>query len=47
MRNGSMLATVAQQAGKIGAIGIETADKIPKGEKVEEYTPVDLKLITK
>ena len=47
VEDGSMLATVAQQAGKIGAIGVETADKILKGEKVDEYTPVDLKLITK
>lgn len=47
VQDGSMLATVAQQAGKIGAVGIEAADKIIKGEKVDEYTPVDLKLITK
>lgn len=47
VQNGSMLATVAQQAGKIGSIGVETADKILKGEKVEEYTPVALKLILK
>ncbi len=47
VQDGSMLATVAQQAGKIGAIGVETADKILKGGKVSEYTPVALKLITK
>lgn len=47
VQNGSMLATVAQQARKIGAVGVEAADKILKGEKVDEYTPVDLKLITK
>ena len=47
VNDGSMLATVAQQAGKIGAIGVETADKILKGQKVAEYTPVALKLITK
>ncbi len=47
VQDGSMLATVAQQAGKIGAIGVETADKILKGENVSEYTPVALKLITK
>ncbi len=47
VQDGSMLATVAQQAGKIGAVGVEAADKILKGEKVDEYTPVDLKLITK
>ncbi|MCP4342077.1 MAG: ribose ABC transporter substrate-binding protein RbsB [Desulfobulbaceae bacterium] len=47
VQDGSMLATVAQQAGKIGAIGVETADTILKGGKVGEYTPVELKLITK
>ena len=47
VKDGSMLATVAQQAGKIGSIGVETAHKILKGEKVSEYTPVALKVITK
>ena len=47
VQDGSMLATVAQQAGKIGAVGVEAADKILKGEAVDEYTPVALKLITK
>lgn len=47
VKDGSMLATVAQQAGKIGSIGVETAHKILKGEKVSKYTPVALKVITK
>lgn len=47
VKDGSMLATVAQQAGMIGSIGVETADKILKGQKVDEYTPVALKVITK
>lgn len=47
VQNGSMLATVAQQAGKIGEIGVETADKVLKGGQFDEYTPVALKLITK
>lgn len=47
VNDGSMLATVAQQAGMIGALGVETADKILKGEEVPEYTPVPLKLIQK
>lgn len=47
VNSGQMLATVAQQAGKIGSIGVETADKILKGEAVEEYTPVALQVITK
>jgi ribose transport system substrate-binding protein len=47
VKDGSMLATVAQQAGKIGSMGVEVADKILKGESVAEYTPVALKIITK
>ncbi|MDX2481821.1 MAG: substrate-binding domain-containing protein, partial [Desulfuromusa sp.] len=47
VQDGSMLATVAQQASKIGSVGVEAADKILKGEKVDQYTPVELKLITK
>jgi ribose transport system substrate-binding protein len=44
---GEMAATVAQQPELIGALGIETADKILKGEQVEEYIPVPLKLVLK
>lgn len=47
VNDGSMLATVAQQAGKIGSMGVETADKILKGQTVADYTPVALKVITK
>lgn len=47
VKEGTMLATVAQQAGKIGSMGVEVADKILKGEKVADYTPVALKVITK
>ena len=47
VNDGSMLATVAQQAAVIGSIGVETADKIIKGKKVSKYTPVALKLIVK
>ena len=47
VNDGSMLATVAQQAAMIGSLGVETADKILKGEEVPEYTPVPLKLIQK
>lgn len=45
VKDGSMVATVAQQAAKIGELGVETADKILKGEEVPEYTPVPLQLI--
>lgn len=47
VNEGSMLATVAQQAARIGSIGVETADAVLKGETVAEYSPVPLKLITK
>jgi ribose transport system substrate-binding protein len=47
VKEGSMLATVAQQAAKIGSTGVETADMILKGKTVPEYTPVPLKVITK
>ncbi len=47
VNDGSMLATVAQQAAVIGSIGVETADKIIKGKKVSKYTTVALKLIVK
>ncbi|SDQ97850.1 ribose ABC transporter substrate-binding protein RbsB [Pseudovibrio sp. Tun.PSC04-5.I4] len=47
VEEGTMLATVAQQAGMIGSIGVDIADKVLKGEKVDTYTPVALKLVTK
>lgn len=46
VKNGDLAATVAQQPDLMGAIGVETADKILKGESVEKSIPVDLKLIT-
>lgn len=47
VERGKMAATVAQQPEKIGSIGIEIADKVIKGEKVDAKIPVELKLITK
>lgn len=47
VERGKMAATVAQQPEKIGAIGIEVADKVIKGEQVDTKVPVELKLITK
>lgn len=47
VEGGKLGATVAQMADKIGVIGVETADKVLKGEKVEKQIPVELKLITK
>ena len=47
VKSGAMLATVAQQAARIGSIGVETADAILKGKSVAKYSPVPLQLITK
>lgn len=47
VENGVIAATVAQQAGMIGSMGVDAADKIIKGESVPEFIPVPLKLITK
>lgn len=47
VQRGKMGATVAQQPALIGATGIETADKLLKGEKVDAYIPVPLEVITK
>jgi len=47
VKEGAMLATVAQQAARIGSIGVETADAILNSKVVAEYSPVPLQLITK
>ena len=47
VKEGAMLATVAQQAARIGSIGVETADAILNGKVVAKYSPVPLQLITK
>ncbi|MGR5219374.1 ribose ABC transporter substrate-binding protein RbsB [Vibrio parahaemolyticus] len=46
VKRGKLAATIAQQPDMIGALGVETADKVLKGEKVEEYIPVPLKVVT-
>lgn len=43
---GKLGATVAQQPNEIGAMGIEIADKVIKGEKVATQVPVELRLVT-
>ncbi|BEP28500.1 ribose ABC transporter substrate-binding protein RbsB [Helicovermis profundi] len=45
VHDGKMSATVAQQPGKIGSLGIESAIKFLNGESLEKYIPVDLKII--
>ncbi|EGP02887.1 D-ribose transporter subunit RbsB [Pasteurella multocida subsp. gallicida str. Anand1_poultry] len=47
VQTGKMAATIAQQPNLIGALGVVTADKVLKGEKVEAKIPVDLKVIHK
>ncbi|WP_213992492.1 ribose ABC transporter substrate-binding protein RbsB [Sodalis sp. dw_96] len=47
VQSGRMAATVAQQPDQIGIIGVETADKVLKGGKVDAVIPVALKLVTK
>ncbi|MBW7980947.1 ribose ABC transporter substrate-binding protein RbsB [Enterobacillus tribolii] len=47
VESGKLGATIAQQPEQIGVIGVETADKVLKGEKVPANIPVDLKLVTK
>lgn len=46
VKDGLMDATIAQRPALIGALGINTADALLKGESVEANIPVPLKLIT-
>jgi len=45
VKAGSMYGTIAQQPAMIGSLGVETADKVIKGQSVPKYTPVPLKAI--
>ena len=47
VEGGKLAATIAQQPEKIGELGVETAAKVLKGEKVETQIPVPLKVISK
>lgn len=47
VNGGQLAATIAQQPEKIGELGVEAADKVLKGEKVEAQIPVPLKVVTK
>lgn len=47
VEEGKMAATVAQQPKLIGELGVQNAEKVAKGEKVEASIPAELKLITK
>ncbi len=46
VQSGKLAATVAQLPEKIGEVGVDTADKVLKGQPVEARIPVDLKLVT-
>jgi len=47
VEGGKLAATVAQLPEEIGVIGVDTADKVLKGQSVDAVNPVDLKLVTK
>jgi len=47
VEKGKMAATIAQQPDQIGAIGVEIADKVLKGETVPANIPVPLKVVSK
>lgn len=46
VQEGRMLATVAQQPKLMGALAVETALKLLAGEKVDDFVPVPLELVT-
>ena len=46
VREGRMLATVAQQPRLMGALGVEVAVKVLRGETVDAFIPVPLALVT-
>ncbi|CAM3806689.1 ribose ABC transporter substrate-binding protein RbsB [Avibacterium avium] len=46
VKSGKLAATIAQQPELIGALGVQTADKVIKGEAVEAQIPVPLKVIS-
>lgn len=47
IEDGTLAATIAQQPDKMGEIGVDTAMKLAKGEKVDAKIAVDLKLVEK
>lgn len=47
VERGLLGATVAQQPALIGSLAVEAADKMLKGEKVDAYIPVPLRVISK
>ncbi|MCW7550347.1 ribose ABC transporter substrate-binding protein RbsB [Photorhabdus sp. APURE] len=47
VQRGKLGATIAQRPDQIGIVGIQTANKVLKGEKVEAVIPVELELVIK
>ncbi|MDC9590327.1 ribose ABC transporter substrate-binding protein RbsB [Xenorhabdus sp. XENO-10] len=47
VQSGKLGATIAQRPDQIGIIGVQTADKVLKGEKVDATIPVELELVIK
>ncbi|MDO8541797.1 MAG: sugar ABC transporter substrate-binding protein [Opitutaceae bacterium] len=45
IKKGTMAATVAQFAGRMGAIAVENAAKLLRGETIEAFTPVPIELV--
>nr|WP_321255610.1 ribose ABC transporter substrate-binding protein RbsB [uncultured Pseudodesulfovibrio sp.] len=45
IKRGDMAGTIAQQPALIGSLGVETADKVLKGQKVEANIPVPLMVV--
>ncbi|EPL6455718.1 ribose ABC transporter substrate-binding protein RbsB [Providencia rettgeri] len=47
VEGGKLGATIAQRPDQIGIVGVQIADKILKGEKVDATVPVELELVVK
>ncbi len=45
VKRGEMAGTIAQQPALIGALGVETAARVLKGETVDKYIPVPLRVV--
>ncbi|MCC8375817.1 MULTISPECIES: ribose ABC transporter substrate-binding protein RbsB [Photorhabdus] len=47
VQRGKLGATIAQRPDQIGIVGVQTANKVLRGEKVEAVIPVELELVIK
>ncbi|PQQ23592.1 ribose ABC transporter substrate-binding protein RbsB [Photorhabdus hindustanensis] len=47
VQSGKLGATIAQRPDQIGIVGVQTANKVLRGEKVETVIPVELELVIK